>query len=103
MEVVNDYAKTVNRKTTLEYILFQGLNDSIIDANALAGIARKLWAKVNIIPYSPVTGVKLSAPQKIAVEKFANRLTECGTDTTIRASKGKDIKAACGQLAGKKK
>jgi len=102
IETVNAYAKSSNRKTTVEYVLIKGINDSLADANALAGIARKLWAKINIIPYSPVKGLDLSAPLAKGVEKFANRLTESGASVMIRMSKGKDIQAACGQLAGKK-
>ncbi len=102
IDAVNDYAKASNRIITIEYILIKSLNDSIADANALTGISRKLRAKVNIIPYSPVPGVSLSPPLKKAVEKFVNRLTESGVNVTIRISKGKDINAACGQLAGKR-
>jgi 23S rRNA (adenine2503-C2)-methyltransferase len=102
IDAVNDYAKASNRIITIEYILIKGLNDSIADANALTGISRALKAKVNIIPYSPVPGVNFSPPLKKAVEKFVNRLTESGANVTMRISKGKDIQAACGQLAGKR-
>ncbi len=98
---VNDYAKASNRKTTVEYVLLKGVNDTLADANALVGIARKLWAKINIIPYSPISGLSFTPPVPKGIEKFVNRLTESGADVTVRASKGDDIQAACGQLAGK--
>ena len=99
---VNDYTKVSNRKTTVEYVLLKGVNDTLSDANALVGIARKLWAKINIIPYSPVQGLSFTPPVAKGIEKFVNRLTESGADVTVRASKGNDIQAACGQLAGKR-
>ncbi len=103
IETVNAYAKSSNRKTTVEYILIKDVNDSLAEANALVGIARKLWAKINIIPYSPVMGLNFSAPLPKRVEKFVSRLTASGANVTIRMSKGRDIQAACGQLAGKKR
>jgi len=102
IEAVNAYSKASNRKTTVEYILIKGVNDSLADANALVGIARKLWAKINIISYSPVKGLDFTPPLAKGIEKFVDRLTESGTDVTVRMSKGSDIQAACGQLAGKR-
>lgn len=102
ISVVNAYVKQSNRKATVEYVLIKGVNDTLADANALVGIARKLWAKINIIPYSPIAGLSFLPPLPKGIEKFTARLTESGADVTVRMSKGDDIKAACGQLAGKK-
>jgi len=95
-----DYTACGGRKITLEYILFRGLNDSLRDADGLARIAARLQAKVNLIPYSPVAGLPFERPAETEVMAFVKRLNEIGTPATLRNSKGRDIQAACGQLAG---
>jgi 23S rRNA (adenine2503-C2)-methyltransferase len=88
---------------TLEYILIRGLNDSLDDADGLAGIARRLRAKVNLIAYSPVEGLAFKTPSEAEITRFKRRLEERKVGTTLRLSKGSDIAAACGQLAGRSK
>jgi 23S rRNA (adenine2503-C2)-methyltransferase len=95
------YARATGRMMTIEYILISGLNDSAADARRLASLARKLRAKINLIPYSPGCGLELAAssgPRQLA---FLQTLESLGVGATIRRSKGGDIRAACGQLAGK--
>jgi len=89
------------RKITCEYILIRGVNDSAADAEGLAGISKKLWAKVNLIPYSPVLGLSYQTPTRGEVEAFKRRLETRGVPVTLRRSQGADILAACGQLAGR--
>ncbi|MFH1857107.1 MAG: 23S rRNA (adenine(2503)-C(2))-methyltransferase RlmN [Candidatus Omnitrophota bacterium] len=89
------------REITLEYILIKDKNDSPEDANELAEIAKRLNAKVNLIPYSFVQGFHFKPPVREEVEKFCNKLLSRKIKATIRRSKGSDIQAACGQLAGK--
>jgi len=97
------YAGTTGRMTTIEYILISGLNDSAVDSRRLASLARKLRAKVNLIPYSPGCGPGFAPSPGPRQEAFLQTLESLGVAATVRRSKGGDIRAACGQLAGKKR
>ncbi len=101
--VLADYAHETGRVITLEYLLVRNVNDSVDCAEKLVGIAKSLKAKVNLLGYSLVAGNDYRAPEKEDVLLFANRLTQKGIFVTIRKSRGNDIAAACGQLAGKRK
>jgi 23S rRNA (adenine2503-C2)-methyltransferase len=97
---LRDYTRATGRQVTFEYALIAGVNDSLEAADRLAGLARPLRAKVNLIPLSDVgvKGFQASAPA--VVEAFRRRLEQKGLTVTVRRSKGGDIRAACGQLAG---
>jgi 23S rRNA (adenine2503-C2)-methyltransferase len=95
------YIRSGGRMLTLEYILIRGLNDSLDDADGLAAIARRLKAKVNLIAYSPVEGTPFETPREAEVTRFKRWLEERKVGATVRLSKGADIAAACGQLAGR--
>ena len=95
------YVRSGGRLLTLEYILIHGLNDSLDAADGLAAIARRLRAKVNLIAYSPVEGKDFKTPTDAEVARFKRWLEERKVGTTVRLSKGADIAAACGQLAGR--
>jgi 23S rRNA (adenine2503-C2)-methyltransferase len=99
---VDDYIEKTGRMITLEYILIPGVNDSISDAVDLANIARYLRGKINLIPYSHIPGLKFKPPDRHLLELFLNRVKQRHAHIILRESKGKDIHAACGQLAGKK-
>lgn len=87
---------------TLECILIKGRNDSAQDADKLAQIAKLLKARVNLIAYSEIPKKEFQSPEKEDIEIFMKRLKRRGVKVTLRQSKGEDIQAACGQLAGKK-
>jgi 23S rRNA (adenine2503-C2)-methyltransferase len=95
------YIRSGGRMITLEYILIRGINDSFDDADGLAAIARRLRAKVNLIAYSPVEGSDFQKPSEAEVARFKRWLEERKVNTVVRLSKGADIAAACGQLAGR--
>jgi len=95
-----DYMENGGRMLTFEYILIKGINDSQKDVDELVRAARRLKAKVNLIAYSPVPGLDYEAPFEENVKIFEDKLLKRGVNVTIRDSKGKDIMAACGQLAG---
>ena len=101
MQACETYLASGGRMMTLEYVLLEDVNDSLDDADGLAGVARRLRAKVNIIPYSPVPGLAFRTPGEERIEIFRRRLEERRVQVTVRRSKGQDILAACGQLAGK--
>ena len=100
LEACQDYINSGGRMLTLEYIVLKDINDSQKDIEGLSKIAKRLKAKVNLIPYSEVCGVDFKSPLRKDVKDFENGLLKKGINVTIRESKGKDIMAACGQLAG---
>jgi 23S rRNA (adenine2503-C2)-methyltransferase len=102
IEVCEDFIEASGRKITLEYVLIQDMNDSKQDAEGLATIARRLRAKVNLIPYSFVCGLGYKAPSKSGMAEFMSLLERKNVSVTLRSSKGQDIQAACGQLAGRR-
>ncbi len=101
VEAAERYIRSGGRMITLEYIVMRGLNDSLDDADGLAAIARRLRAKVNLIAYSPVPGLELETPSADDLARFKRWLEERRVRVTVRRSKGTDIAAACGQLAGR--
>jgi 23S rRNA (adenine2503-C2)-methyltransferase len=101
IDACEDYVRSGGRMITLEYILIRGVNDSLDDADGLAGIGRRLRAKVNLIAYSPVAGLPFETPSAADVARFKRWLEERKVSVTLRLSKGQDIFAACGQLAGR--
>jgi 23S rRNA (adenine2503-C2)-methyltransferase len=94
-----DYYKSHKKQRIyFEYILIAGVNDTEEQAHLLAGHARRLGAKVNLIPYNTVEGLEWSRPSRTKQERFLSILREHGTVATLRREKGHDIDAACGQL-----
>ncbi len=96
------YAKT-KTPVTYEYIVFQGFNDELEDAEELARFCRHLPCKVNLIEYNPISLANFSNADEDKIDAFAEHLRTKGITTNIRRSRGKDIDAACGQLAIKEK
>jgi len=94
------YHQTHN-KITLEYIAFQQFNDDPTDAKKLAHFCRSFPAMVNIIEYNPIDGFQMTKSDPARLDLFVKELTKLGVSVTVRRSRGKDIDAACGQLANK--
>jgi 23S rRNA (adenine2503-C2)-methyltransferase len=92
------YVNTKKRMMTFEYILIDGVNDSLEQAHKLGAIARRLRAKVNLIPYNPVEGLPWKRPERDRCKMFQHTLQSHGITSTLRIEKGTDINAACGQL-----
>ncbi|MBX3407532.1 MAG: 23S rRNA (adenine(2503)-C(2))-methyltransferase RlmN [Phycisphaeraceae bacterium] len=91
------------REITLEYILLRGVNDRPRDARELAELARTLRANVNLIRYNEVKGIEFGRPHDEDVLEFQRILRDARVNTHIRASRGRDIAAACGQLRHEKR
>ncbi|HBG70803.1 MAG: 23S rRNA (adenine(2503)-C(2))-methyltransferase [Bacteroidetes bacterium GWF2_43_63] len=91
-----------HRKLSFEYILFKGINISRSHALKLADIAIRCNAHINLIVYNDVPGLNFEAPIEREVLTFQNELIKKGATATIRRSRGLDIAAACGTLAGKR-
>ncbi len=93
---------TKDNKITFEYIAFRDFNDELEDAENLLRLCRKVPnVKVNIIEYNKVDGVELEKSDEAKIDAFARYLNRNGVAVTVRRSRGKDIDAACGQLANK--
>lgn len=92
------YVERKKQRLTFEYILIAGVNDTDDQAHLLAAHARRLAAKVNLIPYNTVQGLPWSRPSQNRQEKFLSILQRHGIPATLRREKGGDIDAACGQL-----
>jgi len=92
------YQMQKGRMLTFEYILIAGVNDSIEQAGPLAALAKKLFAKVNLIPYNKVKGLQWERPDEQVCESFLRALEKQKVTATLRREKGHDIDAACGQL-----
>jgi 23S rRNA (adenine2503-C2)-methyltransferase len=101
-EALNYFYQQTGNEITLEYILFKDLNDSQRDADDLIKIYRQIPADlVNIIEYNPIDAADFSKPDEEATRKFMEQLEKNKVNARLRRSRGKDIDAACGQLANK--
>jgi len=89
-----------HRRITWEYVLLDGINDSERHAQALAALIRDIPSKVNLIPFNPFPGTRYRCSKPAAVADFQAVLMAHGLTTVIRKTRGDDIAAACGQLAG---
>jgi 23S rRNA (adenine2503-C2)-methyltransferase len=99
LDAMRSFAISTKRDITYEYTLLEGVNDQIEHAEELAKLLKDDRCTVNLIPYNPVEGLKLHRPSKEAIIAFRKVLDFYGINTTWRYTKGKDIAAACGQLA----
>lgn len=93
------FSKQSRRDITYEYTLIEGINDKPEHAEELALLLKGQQCTVNLIPYNPIPGLHLKRPEKESIEEFRRILTSYEIVTTWRYTKGKDIAAACGQLA----
>jgi 23S rRNA (adenine2503-C2)-methyltransferase len=89
------------RSVTFEYVMLDGFNDKPEHARELAKLLRGHPAKVNLIPFNPFPGTRYRRSSNEAVERFRDLLIKGGVMATIRRTRGDDIDAACGQLAGR--
>ena len=100
-EAVRYYIKQSGKRPTFEYVLLSGVNDTRRDAEALKKMVRNTPCKINLIPYNPVVEA-YRRPDEERVNQFAQWLLPLRAPVSVRWSKGVDIDAACGQLAGKR-
>lgn len=94
-------ARHSNRFITFEYVMLRGVNDTLAHANQLAALLRNKPAKVNLIPFNPFPGTEFRRSSADTIQQFQSRLRQRGLVATTRRTRGEDIDAACGQLAGK--
>ena len=103
MQAVRYYAETVGSRVTFEYIVFDGFNDTMEDVKALSNLIKGIPCKINILAYNPVPGLNFNRPSDEKVDWFGRQLYPRAPAVTVRKSRGLDIDAACGQLAGRMK
>jgi 23S rRNA (adenine2503-C2)-methyltransferase len=102
-EALNYFYEKTGTRVTFEFIVFKDFNDSIKDAAELYEFWQEVPAKVNIIEYNPIDGGEFFQTLPERLDKFKAYLEERGVIVNVRRSRGKDIDAACGQLANKNK
>ncbi|MDE6692308.1 MAG: 23S rRNA (adenine(2503)-C(2))-methyltransferase RlmN [Muribaculaceae bacterium] len=103
MTLLRGYDFAHQRRLSVEYIMWKGVNDSLHDADTLARLIAGTAARVNIIRFHAIPESDLRPTSMETMEAFRDRLNALGVTATIRASRGEDIMAACGMLAGKHK
>ena len=101
--LMHQYDFTHQRRLSFEYIVFGGLNDSMMHAREIVRLVEGLECRVNLIRFHQIPDVDLHGAPDEKMESFRDYLTKHGVFTTIRASRGQDIWAACGLLSTKKK
>lgn len=102
IDALNYFYKHTKNEVTFEYILFRNFNDTQKDAEELVKLYRQVPADlVNIIEYNPIDGASFAKPDETTIEHFMKYLEANRVNARLRRSRGKDIDAACGQLANK--
>ena len=106
LDAVREYIAKSNAncgRVTIEYVLLDGVNDGLDQARALAKLLRDVPCKINLIPFNPHDSSDFRKPSGNRVERFYQVLYDAGYTVIKRATRGDDISAACGQLAGQVK
>lgn len=99
IEAISYYYEKTGNRISYEYIAFQGFNDSVADALNLVKLCRNFPVRINIIEYNPIPDAPFEKASGNKIDIFAKTVREKGIMVTVRRSRGKDIDAACGQLA----
>jgi len=101
MDACREYLEVAPRDfITFEYVMLAGVNDSPVQAKQLAKLLSRIPSKVNLIPFNPFEESGFKRTDMEAVRRFQSILIEAGFIATVRKTRGDDIDAACGQLAG---
>jgi 23S rRNA (adenine2503-C2)-methyltransferase len=100
-DAIRYYTTKTKSQVMFEYILFEGFNDKKEDIKALGQLFHGLPCKINILAYNPIKGLDFKRPSEDKLDWFGKELRRYISGVTVRKSRGRDINAACGQLAGK--
>ena len=99
MQACRDYPGASNtRRITFEYVMLKGINDTPAHARALIKLVKDVHCKFNLIPFNPWPGAPYECPDQDTINAFAQKLWDAGFTAPVRAPRGRDILAACGQL-----
>ncbi|MBC8487969.1 MAG: 23S rRNA (adenine(2503)-C(2))-methyltransferase RlmN [Bacteroidetes bacterium] len=101
LETIKKYDIGKQRRVSFEYIMFKGLNDTSRHVKQLARILNGIRCRINLIRFHPIPDSPYKSPDDLTIEKFMSGLNKKGIRTTLRASRGQDISAACGLLSTK--
>ena len=101
LEACRNFPMPKRKRIMFEYILIKDLNDSETDAELLAQKLKGIPCKINLLPYNESLALPFKRPSGDRIELFQNVLWKAGYTVLVRSSRGADISAACGQLAGK--
>jgi 23S rRNA (adenine2503-C2)-methyltransferase len=101
MDALKYYYQVTKNRISYEYIAFQNFNDNIEDAKNLLKLCKSFPVRINIIEYNPIDGVDFVKADEDKIDRFAQYMRDHDVMCTVRRSRGKDIDAACGQLANK--
>jgi len=101
LEACKRYVSTDRRRITIEYVMLDGVNDSVKHAHELVKLLRSVPAKVNLIPFNPFPNTAYRRSSRDAIDRFRDILMQHDLTTVTRKTRGEDIDAACGQLVGK--
>ena len=101
VESLNYWYKLTRRKITFEYVVWRDVNDKPVDADALVRLCKRVPSKVNLIEYNPIDDGRFQQAAPEAIDMYINKLESADITVNVRRSRGKDIDAACGQLANK--
>ena len=102
VEAARDHGRATGRRISYEVTMISGVNDTPVDATAMADLLRDDHAHVNLIPMNPVAHTPWTASPMPVIERFAATLEAAGIQTTIRRNRGQEVGAACGQLAAER-
>jgi 23S rRNA (adenine2503-C2)-methyltransferase len=102
LEACRNFPMPKRKRIMFEYILIKGINDSVADAEILAAKLDGIPCKINLLPFNESKDVSFRKPSDEQIEQFQKTLWKAGYTVLVRSSRGADISAACGQLAGKK-
>lgn len=101
VSVIQEFDLGKYRRVSFEYIMFKGVNDSRRHVNELARVLNKVRSRINLIRFHPIPGTPLECSDEATILDFQQALNDKGIVTTLRASRGQDIEAACGLLSTK--
>ena len=101
LEACDRWYERRRRMVFIEYVMLAGVNDRYEQAVQLAGLLDRKRFKVNLIPFNPTPGMPYEGSSREAIAAFRGTLEEHGLTATVRLTRGRDIDAACGQLAAK--
>lgn len=103
IDLIKQYDFSGQRRVSFEYTMFAGFNDTKAHADALIRMLKGLECRMNLIRFHKIPDFPYETSAPVIIENFKQRLNNCGLMTTVRASRGEDILAACGMLAGQHK
>ena len=101
LDIIRNFDLGRQRRVSFEYIMFKGINDTPRHVKELARILNGIRCRINLIRFHPIPGTPLESSTDEVIEQFMIALNEKGIRTTLRASRGQDIFAACGLLSTK--